>query len=482
MISVFTGLIFTLTVTRQLSPEEFGTWAIIGSMIMYFLVFERIISFWALRQIARNEQVGKTAIITSSSFSLGAIPVYLLLVYIVSGQSNVDVNIMLFGVILLPVQFIGQTFNVINLAHKPHATSYALLAFEAFKVPAGLVLVYFLDLGLQGAITAVFLAYVGRIGVQAYFAKPKLKGKFNFLIIRRWLKLTWFSIYTHLTTNLWGIDIVIYTIITGSVIGVAYYSASMVIAGTLVHAGLISQALYPKLLAQGSYEHFRKNFRLVMYFAIPLLGISLIFSRPALFALNPLYEIASTIVIILSFKTFFLILRNVLDRTLLGIETIDMDQNLVFSKLLKSKLFFVPTRRYIHFGLYISILVITLLFLNSTTISDLELVTWWAIIALSLEIPFFIYLFLQVKKYTKFSFPYLDSGKYIASTLLFILVFFLISDSIIEYEISIFQFLPGLILQLAICIGIYLLTTYVFDKKTRILFKTVYDELILKKR
>jgi len=482
LISVFTGLLFTLTVTRQLSPEEFGTWAIIGSMIMYFLVTERIVSFWTLRQIARNELVGKTAIITSSSFSLGAIPAYLLLVYIVSGQSNVDPNIMMFGAILIPVQFINQTFNSINLAHKPHATSIALLAFESFKVPGGLVLVYFLDLGLQGAIMAVFFAYVGRIAVHAYFAKPKIKDKFTFVVIRRWFKLAWLSIYSQLTYNIWSVDVVIYTIITGSVIGIAYYSASMVVATILVHAGIISQALYPKLLAQGSHKQISKTFRLLMYFAIPLLGISLVFSRPALFALNPQYEIASMIVIILSFKTFFLLLRNALDGTLLGIERIDVNQNLVFSKYLKSKLFFVPTRKFVHFGLYISILVITLLILNSNETSELELVTWWATLALSMEIPFVIYLYLQVKKYTKFSFPYIDTGKYIASTLLFILVFFLLSDSIIQYEISIFKFLPGLFLQLAICIGIYLIITYVIDKKTRILFKTIYDELILKKQ
>ena len=482
LISVFSGLVFTLTVTRQLSPEEFGTWSIIGSMIIYFLVIERIISYWTLRQIARNEEVGKTAIITSSSFSLGAIPVYLFLVYIVSGNSNADVNAMILGAILLPVQFIGQTFNVINLAHKPHVTSYALLCFESFKIPAGLLLVYFLDLGLEGAIMAVFIAYIARIAIQVYFARPKLRAKFNFGVLRRWLKFSWLSFYTHLPKSIWGVDIVIYSIITGSVIGLAYYGASMVIAGTLLHAGLISQALYPKLLAKGNYEYIRKNFRLLMYFAIPILGIALVFSRAGLFVLNPLYEIASVVVIILSFKTFFLVLRNVLDSTILGIETIDVERNLSFRKLLKSKLFFVPTRRYIHFGLYIITLVITLSYLKSTTISELELVIWWVTIALAWEIPFFIYLIIKVKKFTNFSFPFVETGKYIGSTLLFILAFFLLSDSIINYEISIFKFLPSLILQLAICIAIYLLTTYVIDKKTRIFFKTILDELIIKKR
>jgi len=56
------------------------------------------------------------------------------------------------------------------------------------------------------------------------------------------------------------------------------------------HSGLISQALYPKLIAKGSHDHFRDNFTRLLYFAIPALGLTIIFSKPALFALKPLYS------------------------------------------------------------------------------------------------------------------------------------------------------------------------------------------------
>jgi len=38
LLSVGTGLVFTLIITRRLAPEEFGTWALIGTMISYFLI------------------------------------------------------------------------------------------------------------------------------------------------------------------------------------------------------------------------------------------------------------------------------------------------------------------------------------------------------------------------------------------------------------------------------------------------------------
>ena len=44
------GLAFTIVVTRQLEPEEFGAWAIIGSMVSYSVTAEPIISYWTARQ------------------------------------------------------------------------------------------------------------------------------------------------------------------------------------------------------------------------------------------------------------------------------------------------------------------------------------------------------------------------------------------------------------------------------------------------
>lgn len=476
-----TGLVFILIVTRRLTPEEFGAWSIIGNMVFYFLISERIISYWTVRQVARGENVGRTAILSSTSISFASIPIYLVFALFISQQANVDFDVMILGAILIPVQFVSQTLALINLGHKPVARSYGLLVFESLKIPVGLTLVYFLDLGINGAIIAVFLAYVGRIIIQSYFAREKLLGKFNFSTLKRWTKLSWVPLYSFLTNSIWTIDVVIYSVITGSVIGVAFYSASMAVAGILKHSGLISLALYPKLIAKGSFQYIKDNFSRLMYFSIPLLGIAVIFAKPALFALNPAYQEASIIVIILSFKTFFWVLRDTLDRILLGIETIDVEKNLSFSQLSKSKLFFVPTRKIIHFGLYISTIIVTFVLLQQSNVSEIELVQWWAIIGLAFEIPFFVYLLIIVKRSTNLSFPLLDVTKYILATLAFVLVFFITSDYILTYQISIFQFLPTLILQLAICAGTYLLITYVIDKKTRTLFATIFNELGKKK-
>jgi len=477
IISVFTGLVFVLIVTRQLSPEEFGTWSILGSMLSYFLISERVISYWTTRQIARGEDVGKTSVISSTTFSFGAIPFYLILVYYVSAQSNANLEPMLLATILLPIYFISQTLFGINTGHKPHATSYSLLAFEVFKIPVALLLVYWLDLGINGAITTVIIAYLLRISIQFYFAKPKIKEKFNFQILRRWLKFSWIPIYSHIEKTIRTVDVLLYTLITGSVIGVAYYTASLTVAMVVSHSALITQALYPKLLARGSYALIRENFILLMFFSIPLLGIAVIFAKPALFALNPLYDKASLIVIILSFRTFLQILGGTFGKILRGIEKVDVEKNPTFSGLTKSYLFSLPTVYNIQYGLYLAILVPLLFFLVSVQTSEIEIITWWAIIGLVIEIPVVIFLAIKVKKETNFSFPIRNTVKYLFSTLAFVTVFFLTSPHIIIYHQSIYDFMPTVIIQLVICVGVYIGITYLIDEKTRILFKSILKEL-----
>ena len=437
---------------------------------------EPVISFWSTRQLARGEEVGKTSLISSSIFSIGSIPIYVILAYFVSNVSHSHLDSMIFAAILLPITFVSQTLSSINIGHKPHATSYGLLAFESLKIPVGLVLVYFFNLGVNGAIMTTMIAYLGKILIQVYFGKSKLKGKFNIKAVRHWIKFSWVPLYYNLGHVIWSLDVVIYSVIVGSIKGVAYFSISSTIAAIIGNAGLISQALYPKLLSKGSFGYAKENFAHLMYFAIPLLGICVIFAKPALFALNPVYINIYFIAIILSFRSFFYVITNMLlYQVLLGVETVDED-NPKFSKLVKSKILFVPTLTNIQYALYIITIGVSLLILHSNGNSESELVKWWSFISLVIQIPFFIYSWILVKRHLKFSFPYKYVAKYILGTISFSIVFLVSSTKIINYQLSIYNFLPGVILELFLCMGVYLLVTYIIDARTRILFKSVLNE------
>jgi len=477
IIGVLTGLLFVLMITRRLSPEEFGTWALIGSIVNYFLISELIISFWSTRQIARGEKIGRTSLISAILFSLISIPLYLGYVTLISEGSTADYEILVFGVILIPVYFVSQTLVGVNLGHKPHATSYALLIFGVLKIPIALALVVYFEWGVKGAILAILLAYLSKIIIQIYFAKPQLSNKFSLHNLKRWLKLSWIPLYSTIPKYIQHIDVVLYTIIIGSVIGVAYYQASFTVAAIVVHSGLITRALYPKLLAQNEYGKIQDSLANLMYFSIPLVAIAIIFSKPALFALNPAYQEASIIVILLTLKLFFYVTKITPIAMLAGIEKVDTEHDPHFTKLLKSKLFSIQTILLIFYSVYLGVLISVLLVIGLTNTTELELVIWWALIGLIIEIPMSILFWFYAKKHLDFSFPFKSTVKYLGATIAFSVVFFFTSPSIIIYHESIYNFLPPLIFQLAICIGLYLSITYLVDKKTRKLFKAIIREI-----
>ena len=196
-----------------------------------------------------------------------------------------------------------------------------------------------------------------------------------------------------------------------------------------------------------------------------------------MFALNPEYQEAWIIVILLGFRQFFYIITEVFYGALLGLENVDVEHKPKFSMLMKSKLFQIPTIRAIHFTSYLVTFVIVMLILTSYDVEELDLVSWWASLSLAFEIPFFIYSWILVKKHVKFSFPFTTIAKYIGAALIMIVIYLTTSEWIINYEISIYKFLPGVIIEFIICIASYLLITYFIDKRTKSLFKAIITEL-----
>ena len=179
LISILSGTIFTLIVTRQLSVEEFGTWALISGIVIYAVIINPIINYWSTREIARGEKSGSTAIFSTGFFTIGGIVIYLVMAYFVGIESDVDLDILLFAVILIPVMFFNDVLTAINVGHKPHVTSYGFLVFEIIKILAAIILIYFLKMGLEGVIAASFFAYLGSIVILAIYAKPIVQSNFQ---------------------------------------------------------------------------------------------------------------------------------------------------------------------------------------------------------------------------------------------------------------------------------------------------------------
>jgi O-antigen/teichoic acid export membrane protein len=479
LFSIVTGLVFSLIVVRTLTIEEYGTWSLIHAIIGYLIISQSIINFWTIRGISRGSEIGKTSFVSSLIFSIGLIPIYISFTILFSENSNVIQPSMILALILVPLFLLSRNLTAINSGFQPHVTSYTLVVLEITRIFTILIFVYFLDLGLDGAIFALFIAQSIQVLFQTYLARTKLKTKFQLDLLKNWIKMSWLTIYSAGPNSLRNFDLALYTIVTSSVIGIAFYSVSFTIGKIISHSEKISQGLYPKLLSGGEYSHISQTFSLLLLFGLPLLGIAIIFSKPALYALNPVYQEATLIVILLSLKTFFLSNSNIIQKTLLGIEKVDVLEKSSSPVFLKSDLFKLPTYRYIKLGIYLITLTVVFL-LNKDNVSEIELVTLWALISLTIEIPFLIFMWILLHCKTAINFPYVDGIKYLGATIAFMLVFWQTSEFVIIYHESIFDFLPTLLIQLTICILIYFGIVYAIDKKTRKLSSIVINQIFKK--
>ena len=190
---------------------------------------ESTIVFWITRETARKIPSAKTGLVVSGMFSTVAMLIYVVVSFFVVNQSNADISIMILAVILVPVNFLNHTLTEINQGWKPHVVSYGFLAIEISKILIGLLLIYFLELGIQGVIITMVLSTFGSIIIQGVYAREKLRAKFQIKYLKKWLKLSWIVLFRSIPATLFVSDAIIFTIITGNVAGIAYISAARAI-------------------------------------------------------------------------------------------------------------------------------------------------------------------------------------------------------------------------------------------------------------
>jgi len=474
--SSVTGLIFVIIVTRQLEPEDFGLWTLIGSLVAYIAILHPIIGYWTTREIARGEKVGRTSIFSSGFLSGVGFLIYSGIAIYVSYSLEADLLVLMLASILVPISFLNNTLGSICLGFKPQAVSYGTVAFELGKLPVGFLLVYVMQLEIIGVLITLILATFMRTIVLMVLGKTQIIGKIRFDLIKMWMRLSWLPIYQKAAYILRRLDVLIISFATGSFMGLAFWGASLAISNIIIHSQLIFQGLYPKLLAAGKKEFAEESLKRTLFFAIPLLGASIIFAKPGLHILNPLYVDAVPVVILLSITTFLSSIREFFYKILFGYENVDIDKKASFRDYIKSKLFFVPTLEYVFTGSYIAILLVFIILLQSNEFSEILVVIIWSMILLLTSIPVTIYCFIIVKKEYSISIPIKEVTKYSLVTIFASIITFLLIENTLTYHDSIFDFLPELIPIMLISGIIYFGLIYVVDKPTRKLYMNILNE------
>jgi len=475
LVALFIGMIFLVIVTRTVSQVDYGTWGLIAGLLVYPTMIEPIVSFWTTREIARGIESGRTAVFSNGILSIGGFAVYLLIAYVVSMQTEVQQSILLFGAIIVPLLFINRTLNAINVAWKPHLVSYGYLSFVVIEVISALIFVHFLQMGTSGIILAVTSSYIVSILVLAVFAREKIKSKIQIKFLKKWLKFSWLVAYPSITATIVFLDVIVFSVLTGTVFGVSYWTAAIMISVLIVSSGLVTIAIYPKLLQGSQGKYLEDNLIHMLYFGIPFTCLIIFLSRPILFLLNPVYEVAVPIVIIVALTFFLRTLSSVFQNYLKGMESVDTYEKSGFKDYLKSKLFFVPTLVLIQYSLYIILLIVMLLLLISTS-SQFELVIYWSVIALVTQVPFTIYFYMLVRKNLTLKLDTYTIFKYLLVGIGVFGIVYVLTEEFLVYTNNLLQFVPHLFLFILFGIGSFFAITYLVDYRTRKLVKAIFHE------
>jgi len=477
LITVVVGTAYTLILTRTLSQEEYGVWGLIAGLIGYVILVNQIITYWSTRETARKIESGKTAVFGSMILSTIGFGIFIVSSIVMSYQTEIDSSVFFLASILIPIMFLHGILFAINFGWKPHVGSYANFVLGISQVPCAIIFVYHLELGVTGIIFSSFIAYSLSSLVLFRYAKNHIRNQIKLLFFKSWIKLSWIPLYPGLSLFVDNLGIIIYSSITGSVLGLAIWTAANVIPGIIRYVGQISLAVYPRLLEGGDKKYLEDNILNLFYFNFLMLGIAIAFAKPALFALNPIYQEAYLVLVILAIRNFFFVLSNVFIQNLGGNETIDISENPTFTQYIKSKLFYPHTIKLIHVSIATSILPIGLIILIQNKFETIDLLTFWATILLIFQIPLTIYLYFLTKKNLDFSLNYLIIGKYGISFAISFSLIHILSENFLVYHESVFEFIPQVLVFVILAMSLYFGLTFVLDYKTRNLFKAVTKEI-----
>lgn len=481
MISIFTGLIFTIIVTRKLEQIDFALWSLIGGIIVYSLVFAPVSNYWVGRHVARNEKEAGTGIISSLIFSIGGVIVYIIAVFYISEVSDSDFHILLFAVILIPITYLVNCFVSISGAYKPQGNGFGMLIFEVTKIPTGFLLVYVSDMGIIGAIFTSIIANLALLTFYSLYLRKKLREPFHHYTFKNWIKLSWIPVLAGIHDKIIHLDTTMFTIISGSFIGVAYVGIARSISNLVSNASSISVGLAPKLLATEKSNQIELMFDRTLLFAIPMLGFVLVFGKSGLWILNPIYIDGIFVVYIWSIIHFIYVVYGIFYSSLMGLEKIDIGFNVSMSKYLKSRLFTIPLVFLIGYSSYIITLVIIFSVSKSLEVSTLDIIFQWGMVGILINLGILIAFWKMFKKTNQFTFPINKITKYCTLTLITGLTINFITSEYLEYEKSIFDFIPNLIPFIILYITIYLILLLCWEKDARILVRLVLKKLKIMK-
>lgn len=414
MLSVVTGIIFTLLLTRNMTKQQYGIWANIFDLLGYFTLLSGLFPFWATRFVARGKEgATKTALLANLLVALASTAVYLPLISLVTGAFGISEAYI--------ILYIVASLQIVNLymisilesclrAVKPQMIGYGLLIEELCKVVSAYILMVGFHQSFLGAMLSLIIAASIETLYYVRLLAKDLKQRIQWSYLREWLKGSTANVYYAVGNQLVAFVFILLFLFGGQAAR-GEYQAAATFANVVGYASFLAFALYPKLLAKNSLEDVAFSLRTVLMFAIPLAAIIIAMSESLLTILNVFYSQATPILILLALDAVVLLISQFYSSLVLGVERFDEEAKISFSQLVRSKMFKVFTLPYIQAAIALPATYYVLTRL--ATGDSVQAVSYVTIVNICVHIVSFLGLYAFMRKSVRLAAPWRSVGKYL---------------------------------------------------------------------
>lgn len=478
MLSISTGMIFTLLLTRWevtgITKEQYGMWGNILDLSTYFVLLASSLPFWTTRFVARKK-IGatKTGFFANLIIALVSIAIYIPLVPLITLALNISTSYTILY-FLASAQIINAYLTSVLEAclrvKKPQAIGYGLLLAELFKICLAYLLMVRFHMQLLGAMISLIIAIAIQIIYYVTLVLEDFKQKIQWNYLREWLKGSIVNIYS-LVGNQIAAFVFILLFVYGGGEARGNYLAASTIANIIAYSFFLSFALYPKLLAERNLNDVTTSLKMVLMFAIPMTAGVIAMPESFLVILDETYREAAPILLLLAIDSLIATISQFYIFVLFGVERLDEEAKIPLRQLAKSNMFKVFTLSYIHSAITLPTTFYVLT--NFAVNKPVEAAMYVTIINMSARFLMFLILYVIVRKSTAVIVPWKNIAKYVfASTLMATILYMLPHPTRIVLTVA--TVVAGGIIYLTLLAAI--------DRETKMLFNSIWQKIKSKVR
>jgi len=469
VLSIITGLVFTLLLTRSMSIPQYGIWTNIFDYTGYFMLFSGVLPFWATRFMARGKEgTVKTGTLGQLSIALISVVIYLPAIVLISNAIGTEAYLLIYlisGLYIFNFYMI-TVFESVLRSMKPQVIGYGLLIEEVVKVAVALLVIVGLGQLFLGAMLALVISAFVQVLYYVRLLAGEFKQKTNWGYLKEWLKGSAAIAYSAVGGQLVSFVLILLFLYGGSGTR-AYYQAAFTFTNIIGYSASLAFALYPKLLAKTCPdEDVGVSFRTVLMFAIPLSTITMVMSVSFLTILNVSYSVAWPVLIALTIDTLVVLISQFYSSYLMGAEAFDAEGKISLRKLVRSKIFKVFSITYIQAAIALPLAYFVLT--QMPVAGSVQAVVYVIAILIGVHLSTFIGLYLFMHRSIRLPVAWKSIAKYVLSSIFMGIILFLLPNT------------STLIFTLAKAIvgfAIYAALLLAIDTQARELLRLIWEEI-----